>query len=44
MLWLEREVVASLVSPTLDDTERSAVETYVDHGARMMSVARSPRS
>jgi hypothetical protein len=36
MLWLEREVVASLVSPTLDDHERSAIETYVDDSLRSM--------
>ena len=36
MLWLEREVVASLVSPTLGDQQRSAVETYVDESLRSM--------
>lgn len=36
MLWLEREVVASLVSPTLDDEQRSAVESYVDESLRAM--------
>jgi hypothetical protein len=36
MLWLEREVVASLVRPTIDDTGRSAVETYVDDSLRSM--------
>ncbi len=36
MLWLEREVVASLVSPNLGDDQRSAVETYVDDSLRSM--------
>jgi hypothetical protein len=36
MLWLEREVVATLVSPTLDDQARSAIETYVDDSLRSM--------
>jgi hypothetical protein len=36
MLWLEREVVASLVSPTLDDHQRSVIETYVDDSLRSM--------
>jgi hypothetical protein len=36
MLWFEREVVATLVSPTLDDRERSAVESYVDASLRAM--------
>jgi hypothetical protein len=36
MLWLEREVVATLVSPTLDDQQRSAVESYVDESLRAM--------
>ena len=36
MLWLEREVVATLVSPTLADDQRSAVETYVDDSLRSM--------
>lgn len=36
MLWLEREVVATLVSPTLDDEQRSAVEVYVDESLRAM--------
>jgi hypothetical protein len=36
MLWLEREVVATLVSPTLDDQKRSAVESYVDESLRAM--------
>jgi hypothetical protein len=36
MLWLEREVVATLVSPTLDDQQRSAIEAYVDESLRAM--------
>ena len=36
MLWLEREVVATLVSPTLDDDQRSVIETYVDDSLRSM--------
>jgi hypothetical protein len=36
MLWLEREVVASLVSPDLGDEERSAVEQYVDESLQSM--------
>jgi hypothetical protein len=36
MLWLEREVVATLVSPTLDDRQRSAIESYVDESLRAM--------
>jgi hypothetical protein len=36
MLWLEREVVATLVSPTLDGRQRSEVETYVDDSLRSM--------
>jgi|SRR5450631_3256722 hypothetical protein len=30
MLWFERQVVASFVSPTLDDSKRSLIESYVD--------------
>jgi hypothetical protein len=36
MLWFEREVVATLASPTLDDRQRSAIETYVDESLRSM--------
>ncbi len=36
MLWFEREVVATLVSPSLDDRQRSAVEMYVDESLRSM--------
>jgi hypothetical protein len=36
MLWLEREVVASLVSPDLGVEQRSAVERYVDDSLRSM--------
>jgi hypothetical protein len=36
MLWLEREVVATLVSPTLNDQQRSAIEAYVDESLRAM--------
>lgn len=35
MLWFEREVVASLVNPSLDEDGRAAVEGYV---ARSLSV------
>ena len=36
MLWLEREVVASLVSPELDEERRSVVERYVDESLQSM--------
>lgn len=36
MLWFEREVVSTLVNPTLDDQQRSAVEAYVDESLRAM--------
>ena len=36
MLWLERQVVATLVSPTTDDRRRSEVEDYVDGCLRSM--------
>jgi hypothetical protein len=36
MLWFEREVVATLVSPALDAEQRSAVEKYVDDSLRAM--------
>lgn len=36
MLWLEREVVASLVSPDLADEQRLAVEQYVDESLQSM--------
>jgi hypothetical protein len=36
MLWFEREVVATLVSPTLDDQQRSVVQAYVDESLRAM--------
>jgi len=36
MLWLEREVVASLVSPGLGDEQRAAVERYVDESLQSM--------
>ncbi|HMG26790.1 MAG TPA: hypothetical protein VKH36_08260 [Acidimicrobiia bacterium] len=36
MLWLEREVVASLVSPNLGDDQRFAVERYVDESLQSM--------
>ena len=36
MLWLEREVVASLVSPGLGDEQRGAVERYVDESLQSM--------
>ena len=36
MLWLERQVVATLVSPTVDDRRRSEIEDYVDGALRSM--------
>jgi len=36
MLWFEREVVASLVSPTVRAEDRPAVEAYVDGALRSM--------
>jgi hypothetical protein len=36
MLWFEREVVATLVSPNVDHQQRSAVESYVDDSLRAM--------
>ena len=36
MLWFEREVVASLVNPSLDDDGRAAVEGYVAHSLSVM--------
>ncbi|HYV60888.1 MAG TPA: hypothetical protein VFA62_12525 [Acidimicrobiia bacterium] len=36
MLWLEREVVASLVSPDLGEEQRAAVERYVDESLQSM--------
>ena len=36
MLWFEREVVASLVSPSVPDASRPAVEAYVDGALRSM--------
>jgi hypothetical protein len=36
MLWFEREVVATLLDPSLDDHQRSAVESYVDDSLRSM--------
>jgi hypothetical protein len=36
MLWFEREVIATLVSPALDDEQRTAVESYVDDSLRSM--------
>jgi len=36
MLWLEREVVASLVSPDLGDEQQTAVEAYVDESLQSM--------
>lgn len=36
MLWLERQVVASLVSPSLDDGARADVVDYVDGALRAM--------
>jgi hypothetical protein len=36
MMWLERELVATLISPSLDDRRRAAVEQYVDDSLRSM--------
>lgn len=36
MLWFEREIVASLMSPTTDDRWRAEVEGYVDGALRSM--------
>ena len=36
MLWLEREVVATLVSPTVGDHQRAVIESYVDDSLRSM--------
>ena len=36
MLWFERQVVGALMSPTLDDRARVAVESYVDDTLRSM--------
>jgi hypothetical protein len=36
MLWLERQIVASLVSPTIDQRGRDEIEAYVDGALRSM--------
>ena len=36
MLWFERQVVGALMSSTLDDRARVAVESYVDETLRSM--------
>ncbi len=36
MLWFERQVVATLMSPGLDDATRTAVVSYVDTTLRSM--------
>ena len=36
VLWFERQVVGALMSSTLDDDARSAVESYVDDTLRSM--------
>jgi hypothetical protein len=36
VLWFERQVVGALMSPTLDDAARAAVESYVDETLRSM--------
>jgi hypothetical protein len=36
MLWFERQVVATLVSPALDERTRTSVESYVDGTLRSM--------
>jgi hypothetical protein len=39
MLWLEREVVATLVSPTLDDQARSAMLGVVHKASHALALA-----
>jgi len=36
VLWFERQVVGALMSPTLDESARAAVESYVDETLRSM--------
>jgi hypothetical protein len=36
MLWFERQMVATLVSPDLDELTRTSVESYVDGTLRSM--------
>jgi hypothetical protein len=36
VLWFERQVVGALMSPSLDDGARIAVESYVDQTLRSM--------
>src|SRR5437588_13071445 len=36
MLWFERQVVATLVNPALDERVRNSVESYVDNTLRSM--------
>jgi hypothetical protein len=36
MLWFERQVVRSLMDPSLDEDARTIVETYVDQTLRSM--------
>jgi hypothetical protein len=36
MLWFERQIVATLVSPTVDGRWRAEIETYVDGALRSM--------
>jgi hypothetical protein len=36
MLWLERQVVATLMSPALDERARNAIESYVENTLRSM--------
>jgi hypothetical protein len=36
VLWFERQVVRTLVSPALDDSARVAIESYVDETLRSM--------
>ncbi|HSO95259.1 MAG TPA: hypothetical protein VLV81_04390 [Acidimicrobiia bacterium] len=36
MLWFERQIVATLMSPTTDDRWRPEVEAYVDGALRSM--------
>lgn len=36
MLWFERQIVATLMSPTVDDRWRDEIEAYVDGALRSM--------
>jgi hypothetical protein len=36
VLWIEREIVGTLIDPTLDDRARASVEAYVEEMLRLM--------